>query len=246
MMTEYQFSETQAATIEGSYPYVGGVSHTSERIERVVPEPSAFFRYRVLKRWMDVALVLVFSPVILLVVAVVAALVKLGSKGPVFYSHRRIGKDGVFFSMWKFRTMCVDSAGLLEKYLEQNPDARTEWNKTHKLKKDPRVTPIGSLLRRYSLDELPQFWNVLSGQMSLVGPRPIVAAEVEKYGECFECYRSVVPGLTGIWQVSGRSELSYEDRVSLDCQYADRWSLRRDMLILMKTLSSVMNQDGAF
>jgi len=249
MVTEYQFPESPVAAIEDSYPYTAVLGHSSRRpqeTQEISSVPSEFFRYRVLKRCIDIALVMAFSPVILLVTLVVAALVKLSSEGPVFYSHRRIGKHGMFFSMWKFRTMCVDSAGLLEKYLEQNPDARTEWNKTHKLRKDPRVTRIGSLLRRYSLDELPQLWNVLTGQMSLVGPRPIVAAEVEKYGNCFDCYRSVVPGLTGMWQVSGRSELSYDARVALDCEYVGCWSLHKDILILMKTFSSVMNQDGAF
>lgn len=246
MVTEYQSPQSQTTVIESPYPYAAILDHTSGRSRSALSEPAKFFRYRILKRSIDVALVLAFAPVILPVVLFVAAIVKLSSKGPVFYSHRRIGKDGAFFSMWKFRTMCVDSAGLLEKYLEQNPDARTEWNKTHKLRNDPRVTRIGSLLRRYSLDELPQLWNVLNGQMSLVGPRPIVAAEVEKYGDCFDCYRSVVPGLTGIWQVSGRSELSYDARVTLDCEYVGGWSLRRDILILMKTFSSVVNQDGAF
>ena len=113
--------------------------------------------------------------------------------------------------MWKFRTMCVNSAEVLEDYLAQHPEARAEWNKTHKLRNDPRITRWGVFLRRYSLDELPQLWNVLMGQMSLVGPRPIVAAEVEKYGDCFDCYCRVKPGLTGLWQVSGRSELSYDD-----------------------------------
>ncbi|GGA79835.1 hypothetical protein GCM10011507_33860 [Edaphobacter acidisoli] len=222
------------------------MSHTAGRVQSASDKPAELFRYRVLKRFLDVALVITFSPLILLLVAVVAMLVKMSSEGPVFYSHRRIGRGGTFFSMWKFRTMCVDSAGLLEKYLEQNPDARTEWNKTHKLRNDPRVTKIGAFLRRYSLDEVPQLWNVFRGQMSLVGPRPIVAAEVEKYGDCFECYRRVVPGLTGMWQVSGRSELTYGERVALDCKYVGDWSLRRDMLILMKTFSSVVNQDGAF
>lgn len=246
MVMDFQLPESQAVAIEDSYSYAPALGHSSGWSQGVNREPAEFFRYRVLKRSIDVALVLLFSPVILLVVAVVAALVKLGSRGPVFYSHRRIGKNGVFFSMWKFRTMCVDSAGLLEKYLEQNPDARTEWNKTHKLRKDPRVTRVGAFLRRYSLDEVPQLWNVVVGQMSLVGPRPIVAAEVEKYGDCFECYRRVVPGLTGMWQVSGRSELSYDARIALDCDYVGRWSLRRDLVILMRTFSSVVNQDGAF
>jgi len=170
----------------------------------------------------------------------------LSSPGPIFYSHRRIRKGGAFFSMWKFRTMCVNSAEVLEEYLARHPEARSEWNRTHKLRDDPRITPIGSFLRRYSVDELPQLWNVLTGQMSLVGPRPIVAAEVEKYGDCFDCYCRVKPGLTGLWQVSGRSTLSYETRVALDCEYVEHWSLTGDVRILSKTYSSVVNQDGAF
>jgi lipopolysaccharide/colanic/teichoic acid biosynthesis glycosyltransferase len=189
---------------------------------------------------------MISTPVILLVIGAVAVVVKLSSPGPVFYSHRRIRKGGAFFSMWKFRTMCVNSSEVLEAYLAQHPEARLEWNNTHKLRNDPRITRLGNFLRRYSLDELPQLWNVLCGQMSLVGPRPIVAAEVEKYGDCFDCYCRVKPGLTGIWQVSGRSELSYDARVALDCEYVERWSLSKDFVILLRTFASVVNQDGAY
>jgi len=196
---------------------------------------------------MDIFLVLAASPLILLAVGLVAAMVALSSPGPIFYSHRRIRKNGGFFSMWKFRTMCVNSAEILEEYLAANPEARAEWNKAHKLRHDPRITPIGAFLRRYSLDEIPQFWNVLMGQMSLVGPRPIVAAEVEKYGEGgFSCYCRVKPGLTGLWQISGRSGLDYVERVGLDCSYVNRWSMHRDCVILLKTFSSVIRQEGAF
>jgi lipopolysaccharide/colanic/teichoic acid biosynthesis glycosyltransferase len=185
-------------------------------------------------------------PLTLIALAIVSVMVMMSSPGPIFYSHRRIRKNGAFFSMWKFRTMCVNSAEVLEEYLSNHPEARAEWNKTHKLRHDPRITPIGSFLRRYSLDELPQLWNVLSGHMSLVGPRPIVAAEVEKYADSFECYCRVKPGLTGLWQVSGRSELTYDERVALDCDYVNRWSLRRDLKILLKTFSVVLTQDGAY
>ena len=148
--------------------------------------------------------------------------------------------------MWKFRTMCVNSAEVLENYLAAHPDARAEWKKDHKLKHDPRVTKVGEFLRRTSLDELPQIWNVITGSMSLVGPRPIVAAEVEKYGECFADYCKVKPGVTGLWQVSGRSRVSYPERILLDRQYARTWSLTGDLRILIRTLSSVVNQDGAY
>jgi lipopolysaccharide/colanic/teichoic acid biosynthesis glycosyltransferase len=198
------------------------------------------------KRCVDVSLIVLTSPLLLATMGIVAVMVMLSSPGPIFYSHRRIRKNGAFFSMWKFRTMCVNSAEVLEDYLYEHPEARSEWNKTHKLRYDPRITPIGSFLRRYSLDELPQFWNVLTGHMSLVGPRPIVAAEVEKYADSFDCYCRVKPGLTGLWQVSGRSELTYDERVALDCEYVNRWSLRRDAKLLLKTFKVVLSQDGAF
>lgn len=208
--------------------------------------PSALFRYRIVKRIVDLVLTALTLPIWLPFLLVLALLVKLTSPGPVFFSHRRICKSGAFFSMWKFRTMCVNSSEVLERYLASHPEARKEWNKTHKLQDDPRVTRIGKVMRRLSLDELPQIWNVLTGRMSLVGPRPIVAAEVEKYAECFQCYTRVKPGVTGLWQVSGRSKLSYAERVKLDCEYVGRWSLLRDLKILLLTVRSVVNQDGAY
>ena len=246
MQAEYQSPQSQAAAIEDVYPYVVPLAHTARSSRWVDGLPARDFRYRVVKRSIDIGLVLLSLPVTLPILAAVGAAVALSTPGPMFYSHRRIRKNGAFFSMWKFRTMCVDSAEVLEKHLAGHPEARMEWNQTHKLRDDPRVTPIGAILRRYSLDELPQLWNVLTGQMSLVGPRPIVAAEVEKYGDHFDCYCSVNPGLTGLWQVSGRSELSYNARVDLDCNYVEQWSLAKDMVILGRTFASVANQDGAY
>lgn len=246
MQAEYQSPESRVATIDDAYSYAEVAIHSLPRLQWAEESPSELFRYRVIKRAVDVLLVLLCTPLILLVIAMIAAMVALSSPGPIFYSHRRIRKNGAFFSMWKFRTMCVNSAEVLEEYLSEDPKARVEWNKTHKLRRDPRITRLGRFLRRYSLDELPQLWNVLTGQMSLVGPRPIVAAEVEKYGDCFNCYCKVKPGLTGLWQVSGRSSLTYDQRVKLDCEYVQRWSLMRDTVILLKTFSSVINQDGAF
>jgi len=208
--------------------------------------PSELFRYRVLKRAMDLLLVLAATPVLVPLLLLIAAAVRISSPGPVFFSHRRIRGHGVFFTMWKFRTMCVNSAEVLENYLNDNPEARAEWHKTHKLKHDPRVTGVGAFLRKTSLDELPQLWNVFNGSMSLVGPRPIVAAEVERYGDCFAAYCMVKPGITGLWQVSGRSRTSYEVRVFLDKQYVHEWTLGRDVTILLKTFVSVVNQDGAY
>lgn len=246
MQAEYQSPESRSAAVVGSYSYPETTIHTHVPARVGERAPADLFRYRVMKRCMDIFLVLLALPVIVLVLGAVALIVRFSSPGPVFYSHRRIRKGGVFFSMWKFRTMCVNSAYVLETHLASNPAAREEWNKTHKLKNDPRITPLGLFLRRYSLDELPQLWNVLAGHMALVGPRPIVAAEVEKYGECFDCYCRVKPGLTGLWQVSGRSRLTYPERVVLDCKYVESWSLRQDVGILLRTFASVVNQDGAF
>jgi lipopolysaccharide/colanic/teichoic acid biosynthesis glycosyltransferase len=235
-----------SAAAAGAYVYPESEMAGSAIAPRLHLGPQRFFRYRVIKRALDIILVTLASPVLLLLFLMVAAAVRLSSPGPILFSHRRIRKHGAFFSMWKFRTMCVDSAQVLEDYLAAHPDARAEWRQTHKLKYDPRVTRVGVFLRRFSLDEVPQFWNVFQGTMSLVGPRPIVAAEVEKYGEYFADYCKVKPGLTGLWQVSGRSEVTYEERVQLDCKYVRTWSLSNDAKILARTLSSVANQDGAY
>ncbi len=204
------------------------------------------FCYRVVKRGLDVALVLMAFPFLLPVFAMVALVVWINCPGPVFFSHRRIRRNHCFFSMWKFRTMCVNSAEVLEQHLSREPGARAEWSSTRKLRHDPRVTRIGVLLRQYSIDELPQLWNVLTGEMSLVGPRPIVEAEIESYGHHFSCYCKVKPGITGLWQVSGRSHLSYEARVALDCEYVHQWSLMLDLKILLSTFRAVIQRHGAF
>lgn len=238
-----------ASLLEASFAFPEETASARSRARRSVsPDhlPTSLLRYRVIKRFLDLTLILLTLPITLPILGLIGLVVLLTSPGPIFYSHRRIGRDGAFFSMWKFRTMCENSAEVLEAYLAAHPDARREWARTHKLRFDPRITAVGRLLRQYSLDELPQLWNVVTGQMSLVGPRPIVAAEVEKYAEGFRWYCRVIPGLTGLWQVSGRSHLSYPQRVALDCDYVERWSLRRDLVILVRTLRSVVNQDGAY
>ena len=247
MEHEDQFPVSRTAVLEGSYSYEREVVDVPRQGRRSADHlPTSLFRYRVIKRVLDIVLILVTLPMTLPILGMISLVVLLSTPGPIFYSHRRLGRNGAFFSMWKFRTMCENSAEVLEEYLLQHPEARGEWSRTHKLRFDPRVTAVGRLLRQYSLDELPQLWNVFTGQMALVGPRPIVAAEVEKYAEGFRFYCRVKPGLTGLWQVSGRSELSYPQRVALDCDYVDRWSLRRDFVILVRTLRSVVNQDGAY
>ncbi|MGI4853678.1 MAG: sugar transferase [Janthinobacterium lividum] len=211
-----------------------------------VPAPARQFSYAVLKRALDVFLILLTSPLTILICLVIGLSVVLSSPGPVFFSHRRIGRGGIFFSMWKFRTMCVNSAEILEQHLATHPEERDEWTRNHKLRNDPRVTRLGLFLRRFSLDELPQLWNVFTGRMSLVGPRPIVAAEAEKYGTDFGYYLAVKPGLAGLWQASGRSTLTYDERVALDRQYVERWSLSGDIKLLFRTVTKVVNADGAY
>jgi lipopolysaccharide/colanic/teichoic acid biosynthesis glycosyltransferase len=248
MSLDLQSHEPNAAAFGSStfnLPEVGA-SITTVRMRPPASGPEHLFRYRVVKRGADLALVVGMCIVLLPVLFAIAAAVWLSSPGPILFSHRRIRRHGEFFTMWKFRTMCINSGEVLERYLMERPEARAEWLATHKLKCDPRVTRVGRLLRKTSLDELPQLWNVMNGTMSLVGPRPIVAAEVEKYGEQFRDYCTVKPGITGLWQVSGRSELSYPERVDLDRQYAQGWSLGADAKILMRTWSSVVNRDGAY
>ncbi|MCJ2058905.1 sugar transferase [Methylobacterium sp. J-048] len=145
----------------------------------------------------------------------------------------------------KFRSMVTDGEAVLAAHLAASPRARAEWAATHKLSDDPRITAIGQVLRKTSLDELPQLWNVLRGEMSLVGPRPIVQAEVARYGRAFSTCFAVPPGVTGLWQVSGRSDTSYAERVALDLDYASRWSLRRDLAIMLRTVPAVLAQRGS-
>jgi Undecaprenyl-phosphate galactose phosphotransferase WbaP len=254
MPHESQSSDNRASesiaeeSILSDFTVVSGRSRSfgGAAYRRSLSEPSCLFQYRVVKRVMDILLVILAIPILVPALFIVGLIVKLTSPGPAFFSHRRICRDGAFFSMWKFRTMCVNSSDVLEQYLSKHPKARAEWAKSHKLRHDPRITPVGLFLRRFSLDELPQVWNVLRGQMSLVGPRPIVAAEVEKYADSFEYYCRVKPGITGLWQVSGRSKLTYDERVALDRRYVTRWSLFSDLKILLSTFKSVVNRDGAY
>jgi Undecaprenyl-phosphate galactose phosphotransferase WbaP len=198
------------------------------------------------KRTLDLVLTGVGGLLILPLIAAIAAAIRLSSRGPAFYAQHRVGRGHRGFMAWKFRTMIENADQLLEEHLDQNPQLRREWAETHKLKDDPRVTRIGRILRRTSLDELPQIWNVFRGDMSLVGPRPVVTAEVEKYGESFDFYRAVRPGITGLWQVSGRSDTSYNERVALDVRYVRHWSVWLDLYLLARTFGVVVRGSGAY
>ena len=181
---------------------------------------------------------------ILPVLVVVYALVRLDG-GPAIFGHMRIGRDGRPFRCLKFRTMAVNADSILAELLARDPQAAAEWEATRKLTSDPRITPIGRILRKTSLDELPQILNVLRLEMSLVGPRPIVGAEEVHYGKDMAYYTATRPGITGLWQVSGRSDTSYTRRVQLDNWYVRNWSLWRDVVILVKTIPAVLAQKGA-
>lgn len=188
----------------------------------------------------SVLLLLLLAPLLLVLAALVCS-----DGGPAFYRHRRIGEAGRSFGCIKFRTMATDADRVLEHVLATDPMAAAEWAATQKLRHDPRVTPLGRFLRRSSLDELPQLFNVLRGEMSLIGPRPIVQAEVARYGEEIEYYFQTKPGITGLWQVSGRSDTSYQRRVALDVWYVRNWTLWHDIAILLKTIPAVLLQRGA-
>lgn len=169
------------------------------------------------------------------------------SSGPIFYSHERIGRGGKKFRCYKFRTMYEDADARLQELLEANPVLAQEWRTTRKLKNDPRIMPIGKILRKTSLDELPQFWNVLKGDLSIVGPRPLVACEVVSYlGDKASKILSVRPGLTCIWQVSGRNDVSYDTRILLDEQYIDTQSLLLDLKLIIRTIPSMLFSKGAY
>lgn len=198
------------------------------------------------KRVIDVVVAGVTVFVTLPLLIMIALAIKLTSEGPIFFGHKRLGFHGRWFSAWKFRTMHPNSDAVLREYLDTHPEANAEWERDHKLRDDPRITRIGKFLRRSSLDELPQVWNVLCGEMSLVGPRPIVAKEVSKYGNVFRKYAAVKPGITGMWQVSGRNEISYEERVKLDEFYIANWSPWLDLFILAKTIIVLIRRDGAY
>ncbi len=211
-------------------------------VTRQLLRPSARFA----KRTLDLVITLLLSPFIAAIVAIAAILIKLEGPGPVFYGNDRVGFGGKIFKAWKLRSMQVNAHDVLTKYLDEHPEEALEWHFTQKLKKDPRITRIGAFLRKTSIDELPQFWNVLIGQMSVVGPRPMLENQVEMYGPSFGLYKQVHPGITGLWQVSGRNHLSFSERVRLDKYVIQNWSVWLDLYILARTAGVVLTGTGAY
>jgi Undecaprenyl-phosphate galactose phosphotransferase WbaP len=198
-----------------------------------------------LKRAMDIAGALLFFTLFLPLYLAVAVGVLLTSRGPIFYSQERIGLHGRSFRFWKFRSMVQNSEEVFNSFLDSDHEAKAQWEKYQKLDRDPRITWFGHFIRRTSLDELPQFWNVLIGDMSIVGPRPCMPKQKNLYGAHWKAYCAVRPGLTGLWQVSGRNRLTYGQRVELDSQYVRNWSIWLDLRILARTLRVVLTGDGS-
>ncbi|MGY2735443.1 sugar transferase [Sphingomonas sp. UYP23] len=197
-------------------------------------------------RWLDVSLAGLGLLFLLPLMIVLIIVTWLGDPGPVFFGHVRIGKGGRAFHCLKFRTMVADAEERLLRLLQSDPDARAEWERDRKLTNDPRITGIGRFMRKTSLDELPQLWNVVRGEMSLIGPRPIVQAEVPRYGRYIADYMSTRPGISGLWQISGRNNVSYRRRVALDVAFARSRSLKLYLRILVLTLPAVILQRGSY
>lgn len=219
---------------------MGGILGLEVRQQLLLPGP------RLAKFLIDRLITLMGGLFVLPFIILIALLIRIDSPGPVLYGQIRIGQNGESFKAWKFRSMVKNADRTLESYLDTHPELRESWERDQKLRNDPRITRVGRFLRQTSLDELPQLWNILRGEMSLVGPRPIVDEEIQRYGEKFGLYTKVTPGLTGLWQVSGRNNLTYEERVSLDAYYVRNWSVWLDLYILIRTVWVVISGEGAY
>ncbi|MDP1834855.1 MAG: sugar transferase [Chlamydiales bacterium] len=220
-------------------------SHTSYAIEQPVI-PKRHIKHSPLKRAFDIAFSLCAIIIGLPLYALLALVVKLSSTGKVIFGHERVGRGGKIFKCYKFRTMYPNADQMLESVLNESPALRAEWDICRKLTNDPRITPIGHILRKTKLDEIPQFWNVLVGDLSIVGPRPVCADEIQKYyGVKSYKILSVRPGITGLWQTSDRREMTYQERINLDEQYIDRQNFFLDLLLVLKTIPTMVRPRGA-
>lgn len=197
-------------------------------------------------RVLDVTLAIIALVILAPLMAIIAAVIYILDPGPIIFAHQRIGRGGRSFPCLKFRSMVVDADARLRHLLETSPEARAEWDRDHKLRDDPRVIGIGKFMRKTSLDELPQLWNVVRGDMSLVGPRPIVVGEISRYGRYFEHYCAVRPGITGLWQIGGRNDVSYRRRVAYDVTYSRARSCAMNVKIIAFTVPSVLLQRGSY
>ncbi|UYO47715.1 sugar transferase [Rhodopseudomonas palustris] len=210
--------------------------------DRSPPTPVGCASKRTLDLLLALSGLLILAPLLLLCYFATM----ISSPGPAIFRHRRVGFNGQRFDCLKFRTMAVDANERLQRLLESDPEAAEEWRQTQKLRRDPRITLVGAALRKSSLDELPQLFNVLKGEMSIVGPRPVTEEELSRYGHCSAEYLACRPGLTGLWQVSGRNTTTYDRRVALDSYYANNWSHRLDLRIILVTIPTLLTAYGAY
>jgi lipopolysaccharide/colanic/teichoic acid biosynthesis glycosyltransferase len=231
----------------GQVVYDEPIPAFDETAQAVYPVPLAerldSRRYRYVKRSFDVVCAVLMSIVFLLPCLLIAVLIRLTSRYPVFYSEERVGRNGVSFRIWKFRSMRPHSA-IWHDSTSHAEATVLQW-RIQKRRHDPRVTAVGRFLRRWSLDELPQLYNVLRGEMSLIGPRPVVEAELHFYKHLLPYYLAAAPGLSGLWQISGRSNLGFSERAELDALYVQNWSLKADLIILFQTIPAVLGRVGA-
>ena len=239
----------------GVIPNLVGVPTGTVEVESIFSEKLLILRLknnlarplnRLIKTLVDYILTIIGTILISPILLFIAAWIYYDSPGPVIFKHIRIGKNGKAFPCYKFRSMCVDADAKLAELLANDPEARAEWERDFKLKNDPRITKSGAFLRKTSLDELPQLFNVLRGEMSLVGPRPIIQEELERYGEFVDDYLMVKPGITGMWQVNGRSDTTYDERVQMDSWYVRNWSVWLDFMLLWRTIKAVVAGKGAY
>jgi Undecaprenyl-phosphate galactose phosphotransferase WbaP len=233
----FSMSEIEGTSISGHY-FEGIQEIGTQQI--IISRP-----YEKLKRMMDIVLSIMLGILCLPVLLLTALMIKFDSPGPVLYKQARVGKNGRRIDIWKFRSMQVNADKTLAEYLAKNPSAQLEWNETQKLRDDPRITRVGKWARQFSVDELPQLFSILKGDMSIVGPRPILFEQKGLYGEGIHVYASMRPGLTGYWQVSGRNRTSFGQRVIYDLYYVQNWSFQMDMYILLRTIWVVLSRDGA-
>ena len=199
-----------------------------------------------IKYCLDFILAIILFVLLFPINLIIILILKIFTKGSVFFKHKRIGENGKEFILYKFRTMKESRDKILNEYFIKYPEAKLEWKNNHKLRNDPRITKVGYFLRDFSLDEIPQILNIIKGDMSFVGPRPIVSKEIEKYGIHFNNYKRCKPGLTGLWQVSGRNNTTYKERIDFDMYYINHKSFLLDMKILLKTIPVVLSRKGAY
>lgn len=232
--------DTLTSTLQDQHTY------QSANDSAPVAEPPRAAPSEILKRTMDLAIAIPMAVFLLPVFILIAIVIYIDDKGPILFQQSRRGLNGETFTCLKFRTMVTDASERLERLLATDPALRKEWEETQKLKCDPRITGVGGFLRKYSIDELPQLWNIIKGDMSIVGPRPIVEDEVRRYGEFIEQYDEVRPGVVGLWQINGRNDTSYDHRVQLDVTYAEKRNLFLDLKILFGSIPAILLKRGAY